>query len=248
MARYRRSGTSVFTFGGRVPAAIGAVGTAMVVATVANWITRGVAADLLAIRADWVYPGLQLWRLLTWPFVQGDPITLLFAGLMFVWTGAQLAFEWSERTLLARMVWIVLGAGLATTAFGLIWAPAQRLGYTGVWPVANALLFTWALLHPDAEMRWFFAISVTGKTVALVLVVGTVLYGLYLGGLVGIAAMVPHLSALAVSWVLLQRRARVRRPWLRARQRWYEWQARRRARHLRIVRKNGSDERGRWLN
>ncbi|HUL58405.1 MAG TPA: rhomboid family intramembrane serine protease [Anaeromyxobacteraceae bacterium] len=204
-------------------------------------------AGLLALHPASIAGRLELWRLVTWPLVQGDPISLLFVGLMLVWIGAQLSYEWSERALLARMLWIVLGAGLVTTAAGLVWAPAD-VPYAGAWPLANALLFTWAMLHPDAEMRWFFAISTSGKVVALVLAVGTVLYGVYLGGLRGIGAMVPHLSALGISWALLQRRTSVRRPWLRARQRWYEWQARRRARHLRVVRKNGSDERGRWLN
>ncbi len=90
-------------------------------------------------------------------------------------------------------------------------------------------------------------LPVTGKTVALLVVFGTILYGLAGGGLVGIGAFVPHFAALAIAYGL-SRGISTRRLRLRARDWWNERAFRRRAKHLKVVQKDGHGGPPRWMN
>ncbi len=247
MARRRlgRDFGKVFTFGGRVPASVGAILAAMVVATVASGMTGGALGAALALFPSRV-AALEVWRLATW-FLVTHPLTLLFAGFELWWVGQQLSYEWSELRFAARFLAIVLGTGILTFLVALVW-PAADAPHTGPWPVANGVFLMWALLHPGAEVRLFGAIPLTGKLMAQIVVVGTVLWGLAEGGLAGIGRYVPHLSALAISWGLLRSRGRMRRTWLGVKESWFEWQLRRRTRHLRVVKKDGIDGHGPWVN
>jgi len=231
----------LFTFGGRVPAGLGAILALGLAATVWAWLDRGLM-QLSALAPTAVQRG-EVWRLVTWPFVQDDPLTLLFGGFI-LWTfGQQLSFVWSERRLVWRFFETVLGAGLLTTLLAMFWEPAAR-PHLGIWPVANALLFAWAMIHPDRQLNIWGVLPVTGRTLALLVVFGTVLYGLASGGLSGIGFFAPHLFAIAIAWV------RSRGPgggWRRAKTWWREREARR-ARHLKVVEKGGTDERPRWMN
>ena len=134
-----------------------------------------------------------MWRIVSWPFVQDDPFTLLFGGFMLYWLGQQLAFVWSERRLLLRFFGYAAFASLATTFVALVWSPAAR-PHIGVWPVANALIVSWAMMYPDRQVNVWGVLPITGKTAALLVVGGTFLYGIAGGGIRGIGAFTPHLS------------------------------------------------------
>jgi hypothetical protein len=90
--RSRRGGEMqrLFTFGGRVPPAIGLVLVLMLAASVWGWMDHALQ------RAAALWPagivGGQVWRLVSWPFFQDDPLTLLFGGIMIYWLGNQLAY------------------------------------------------------------------------------------------------------------------------------------------------------------
>jgi membrane associated rhomboid family serine protease len=193
-------------------------------------------------------PGLilegQLWRIVTWPFFQNDPFALIFGGLMIYWLGQQLAYVWSEKRFLMRFVGYAAFASVATTLLAIVWTPARSV-HIGVWPVANALIVSWAMLYPDRQVNIWGILPITGRTAAILVVVGTLLYGLW-GGAGGIGAFAPHLFAILAAWLLS--RGKVRAPWLDAKQWWAEREQKRRARHLRVVKKDGSDDRPRWLN
>jgi hypothetical protein len=90
-------------------------------------------------------------------------------------------------------------------------------------------------------------LPLTGRTLALLVVFGTFLYGLAAGGVVGLVAFTPHFAALAIGWALSRRRLSTRRWRLQLREWWREREFKRRSRHLKVIRKNGQD-RPRWLN
>jgi membrane associated rhomboid family serine protease len=244
VARRRGDLERFFTFGDRVPPSVGLVLFLMLVASVWGWLNR----DLQAFAA--LVPALivrgQVWRLVTWPFFQEDPFTLLFGGLMIYWLGQQLAFVWSERRFLQRFFGYAVVASVATTLLAVAWSPAMGLAHIGIWPIANALIVSWAMLFPDRQVNIWGILPVTGRTLALLVVGGTLLYGVAGGGLRGITAFAPHLFAIGIAWLLS--RGKVRGPWRDARQWWAERDQKRRAKHLKVVKKDGSDDRPRWMN
>ncbi len=243
MARRGGGLPRALTFGDRVPAALGLILTLMLLASVWGWLDPELQ-HLAALSPTMILRG-QVWRLVSWPFVQTDPFTLLFGAFMLYWLGQQLSFVWSERRFLVRFFGYAAFASVATTLLALVWAPAS-VGHLGLWPVANALIVSWAMLYPDRQVNVWGVLPITGKTAAWLVVGGTFLYGIAAGGLAGIGAFTPHLFALAIAWGLS--RGRAGSPWRDAKQWWSERDAKRRARHLKVVKKDGEEDRPRWLN
>lgn len=248
MARPRRSALDLggaFTFGGRVPPGLGLLLVLVLVATVGSWVTRdqGWAALVPALLVRG-----QLWRLVSWAFVQGDPLTLLFGGFMLYSLGQQLALVWSEGRLVLTFLGLAAGASVITVLVALAW-PAADAPHLGMWPVVNGLVLCWAMLYPDRQVSIWGVLPLTGKTLALLVVFGTILYGLAGGGIVGLGAYVPHFSALALGFVLMRGGGLPTRRWkLQAREWMAEREFRKRSRHLKVVRKDGKDEPPRWMN
>jgi membrane associated rhomboid family serine protease len=245
VARPRRSGDlqRFFTFGDRVPPSVGFILVLMLAGSILGWSDPGV--QQLATLSPAAIAGGQVWRLVTWPFVQDHPFTLIFGAMMIYWIGQQLAFVWSDRRFLLRFVGYAAFASVATTLLAMAW-PAANASHIGIWPVANALLVSWAMLFPDRQVNLWGIVPLTGKTLAWLVVGGTFLYGLAGGGVRGIGVFSPHLFAIAFAWLLA--RGKVRGPWRDAKQWWGERDQKRRARHLKVVKKDGSDDRPRWMN
>ena len=142
---------SAFTFGGRIPSGLGLLLVLVLVATVAGWVTRSQGWAALV-------PGLvlrgQLWRLVSWAFVQSDPLTLLFGGFMLYSMGQQLSMVWSERRLVGAFLGLAAGATVITVLVALAWAPANQ-PHLGMWPVVNGLLISWAMLYPASDRQLY---------------------------------------------------------------------------------------------
>ena len=245
---YRRSRgpglASMLTFGGRVPVTIGFVLVAMLVASVFAWQSPGFLS--LAVFSPSGLLAGQLWRLVSWPFVQTDPFGLLFVGLMLWWLGPQLIYAWGERRFALRSLGITVGASVATTLIALVWAPANQ-PHAGAWPVVNALIVSWAMLYPDRQVNIWGILPLTGKTLALLTVFGTVLYALAGRGGGGFGAFMLHFTALAIAFAL-SRGLSPGRFFRDAQRRMQEREARRRAKHLKVIRRDGQDDQSRWMN
>jgi membrane associated rhomboid family serine protease len=236
--------SSFFTFGGRVPASVGLLLVVMLVSSVAASVDPRVL-DFSALAPELVRRG-QLWRLVTWPFVQGDVFALLFVGFMLWWLGQQLSYAWSERRFVTRFLWYTIGAGVGTTILSFVFDSAS-VAHIGAWPVALALLVAWAMLFPDSQVNIWGVLPVTGRTMALLVLGGTVLAVVMTGRLHGFGGFAPHLVAIGIAWVQ-SRGVGGRRIGWQARQWWADREMRRRAKHLKVVRKDGSGDRPRWMN
>jgi hypothetical protein len=81
---------------------------------------------------------------------------------------------------------------------------------------------------------------------AIGVVAGTVLYALF-GGRAGFGAFLPHFSAMGIAYAL-SRGIFTGGLWRRAKEGMREREARRRAKHLKVVKKNGGDDQPRWMN
>lgn len=243
MVRGRRQGFDVrriVTLGDTVPIAVGAVLVAMLVATVATMLSRPLWG-LLSLDADAILRG-QVWRLVTWVFPQGDPLTLIFAGFVLHWLGRDLAHTWSERRFVQVLFGYAAWAAAITTLVSLAWAGAGT-PYVGAWPVVNALLVGWAFSRPGAQVNLFGIVPMTARVLGWLIVGGTVLFAISAPG--GAGEYVPHLAAIALA-LIMNEGITPRRAWLRVKQRWYEAQQRRRRSHLRPVSRD--DDKPRWMN
>jgi hypothetical protein len=88
----------------------------------------------------------------------------------------------------------------------------------------------------------------TGRTFAWLILVGNVLYGLYAGGLRGLVSFTPYFATLAIAWVGARGRFPTRRWRMQWNDFWSERSFRRRAKHLKVVRKDGQAGPKQWLN
>jgi membrane associated rhomboid family serine protease len=242
MAYGRRGGLDlrrIVTLGETVPRSVGGILIGMLVVTIATMLSPRLWG-LLCLDAPSLLSG-QVWRLVTWVFPQGDPLTLIFAGFVLHWLGRDLANSWSERKFLQVFFGYAAWSAIVTAIVAAVWAGADR-PYVGAWPVVNALLVGWAFSRPGAQINLFGIVPMTGKVFAWLIVGGTVLFALSSPS--GAGEYVPHLAALVLAF-LMNAGITPRRLWLQAKQAWYEARLKRRSRHLRPVRR---DDKPNWMN
>jgi hypothetical protein len=134
-------------------------------------------------------------------------------------------------------------SGLAAVLLSLALPPLAGAAWGGPWAVLSGLLVAWGLLFPERQMLLYFALPMSGRGLVWLTVGGTLFFAAF-GGLV---AYVPHLAAqgLVLLWF---RGLSPRGAWQSVRIWLGERRLRRRAKHLRVIRKNGKGEPPRWLS
>jgi len=201
MRTARRPGQA-FTFGGRIPAAVGALVALTVVASLAGVV--GERNGLPLLRLGLFSPPAVLegeaWRLVTWVFLETQPLNLLLGCYVLWWLGRDLAFAWGERRFVAAWLGLAAGAAALTSLLSLAWPALALARYAGPWPVVDALVVAWALLFPDRQILLFFALPVSGRSLLWFTVGGTLLFAAF----GGIPPYVPHLAAEALAVTYLR--------------------------------------------
>ncbi len=204
--------SEALTFGGRVPAAVGGLVAAVLVASIAGALFPPVR-DAAFFSPALVWRG-EVWRLVSYPFLESDPLSLVIGGFMLWMFGRDLAAAWGGRRLLQAFVGLAAGAAAATSLLALAWSRLQVVAAAGPWPVIDALVVAWALRFPDRQLFYMFVLPLNGRTLVWLTVAGTVLYAVFYG----FAPYVPHLLAegLVALWL---RGPRLRLPRLPRRRR-----------------------------
>jgi len=194
----RRAGNP-FSFGGRVPAAVGG----LIAVTVAVSLAAAVGERnglplwrLLSLDPRAVWRG-EVWRLVTWVLLENEPLNLLFGGLVLWWFGRDLVDAWGERRFLATYLGVAAAAAALTCLVGLAWPEVGMARTGGFWAALDAVVVAWALVHPFRQILLFFAVPVSGQALLWITVGGTVLFALFSG----FVAFVPHLLAEGVAWL-----------------------------------------------
>jgi membrane associated rhomboid family serine protease len=243
MRSARRLGESL-TFGGRVPSVVGLLLVLVVAASIAGALLDGVRA-LTAFTPASILQG-QAWRLVTWTFVETQPIDLVFAALMIYWLGRDLSFELGERGLVLAYLGLSAGSAAATTLLSLVW-PSLLPGsaaWLGAWPVIAALSLGWGLLFPDRQILFYMVLPVTGRVLVWVTLGGTFLFILFSRS---VGAYVPHLAAEGLMALYL-RWPRGRRSSRRPRSGFFDRFRRGRFKVIHVDRDPDSGDKPRWLN
>jgi hypothetical protein len=234
----------LLTFGRRLPAAVGGLLAAIVVLSLFNALA-GQAGGGLSAQAALLPAAVaegELWRLATWTLFETSALDLVFGGLVLWWLGGDLGRAWGPRRFL--LSWLVFSAasGAGATLLALLFPSWLGSAWLGPWAVLDALVMAWGLLYQERRILLYFALPVTGRQLVWMTPAATLLFAAFSG----LRAFLPHLLAqgLVVLWF---RGLSPRGAWQRLRIWLGERRARRRARHLKVVRKSGEDP-PRWLN
>jgi len=124
----------------------------------------------------------QVWRLVTWVFLQSDPIGLVFGCLSIYWFGGPLCRAWGGRRFLLMYLAVAVGAAVITTLIGhFLWADVNADAYLGMWPLAEALIVAYAILYPNQPILIAFVLPMQGQMLILATFAGITLYAVYYG-------------------------------------------------------------------
>jgi membrane associated rhomboid family serine protease len=242
MSKVDRLG-DLFSFGGRVPPALGLLLALTGVASLLGAV--GAQTGLPLFDLSVLQPGLvwrgEVWRLLTWVLVEASPLNLIFALLMLYWFGRDLCFALGPRRFLLVYAGAALAMGAATTLLARVWPALLGTPYFGLWAVMDVLIVAWALIFPKRQMLFWFVLPMTGQILLYITLGGTLLFALYHG----LRAFVPHICG-ELMMIAYIRGISLRRIWQRYRLWTFERRARR-ARRLKIIKGNDGSP-PTWLN
>jgi membrane associated rhomboid family serine protease len=200
------------------------------------------AATLLSLRPSAVLSG-QLWRLLTWGFLDFQFADLFFGSLFLFQSSPDLARAWGSERFLAVCLGLVAASGVVTCIVALPPPFHSLMGasHLTIWPLALAVTIGWASLTPHGVVNFFFVLPIPTRQIAIFIVAATVVYGLMGGG-----GLVPALAAEGLM-VLYTRGFSPRRLWLNLRFSVLERKLRRQMSSLREVKRDATD-RPRWFH
>jgi len=185
----------------------------------------------LALLPEAIWRG-QLWRLVTWPFIQGGPLSLIFACVALHVFGSDLLRAWGRGRYVRYVAGIVLIAGIGTSLLALVLPAARSIPQLGGMVIGDALVIAWARQFPDHPVSLYFVLEVRGRALVSIIIGTTVIFAAFFG----VAWMLPELLGVAAALVHGARSAR--RRWLKLKLAW----TRRKLRVVRGGRLDDSDE------
>lgn len=157
-------------------------------ASLLSMLTAGWLAYWTELAPDRVLRG-QVWRLVTWAFVETAPMSLIFTCVSIFKFGGELAVRWGDRRLRRFMIEIIVGAAVITTVLALVF-PIHMSRSAG-WAIGDALCIAWARQYPTAIVRVYGMLELSGKRLIGLTVGVTALFAIAYGPLV----MAPELVA-----------------------------------------------------
>jgi membrane associated rhomboid family serine protease len=177
---------------------------------------------LLDLQPERVFRG-ELWRLVTWTFLELSPIGLIFACLLLAWLGRDLSSAWGHWRFVGVYLGFAAAVALATCLVALAWPAVRALSYATAWAMCDAILIAWAIHFPSRQILLYFVLPIGGRNLVILTIAGTALFALfshpvyYIPHFVAIAFMLvfARYPALDLLWMrlrlLLLRRSSSRR-------------------------------------
>lgn len=167
---------------------------------VTKWLAITIAASLFAamdggLLITWasliphrVLEG-QVWRLVTWPFVEPGPFELILTCMAIYKFGTELSVRLGERRLLRYAAEILLISGVVgVIASTITHTPMLHLGG---WAVGDLLVITWARQFPNRALSFYGMITVHGRQLVHLTLAITAVYAIY----IGVVRFMPELTA-----------------------------------------------------
>lgn len=159
-------------------------------ASLLSMMTAGWLADWTALSPDRVLHG-EVWRLVTWAFVETAPMSLIFTCISIFKFGGDLAPRWGDRRLRRFMLEIIVGAAVVTTLLALVAPGTMHLSRSAGWAIGDVLCIAWARQYPTATIRVYGMLELGGTRLIAVTVGATVIFAIAYGPF----AMAPELFA-----------------------------------------------------
>jgi len=238
-----RPSRTFLILGQRFPVASSALVAAVFVTSILGANLRSVA-ELTVLQPAAVLAG-QAWRLLTWPLVSLDALSLIFACLVLMWLGRDLCYAWGPRRYLLVGAGLSAATGALVTLLGLAFDPLARALFLGPWALVDALIVAWALLFPYRQLLVMFVLPLGGRQLIWGTIAVTAVFGL-MGGVAGLVGVLPHFLAMGLAALYLRGRG-LETLWLRLRYRFLTLRQGRRRSRFKVV--DGSDrEPPRWVH
>jgi membrane associated rhomboid family serine protease len=173
---------------------------------------------------------LQLWRLVTFPFVETEPFGLIIGLVILYFFGRFFEAEWGSAYYARFFVLSSVGAALIAVplSFLLQLAPFDEIGMgSGPDAAINAMLVAMAVTMPNSNILLGFVLPMRAKTAVYAFIGLELLFAL----MNGTAALSISLGGMAMGWVLVTGMWRPSRLMTRLRM----WQLRRKRRGLYVV-------------
>ena len=136
--------------------------TATIVLSVFAFIDGGTLARWLALQPARVWHG-EVWRLVTWIFVEVDPLSLVITCASIYKFGGELAPRWGDRRMQRYVLEIILGTAIVTCIFALAVPSAWHMWRLGGWCVGDMLVIAWARQYPFAILRVYGMLQLSGQ-------------------------------------------------------------------------------------
>lgn len=138
----------------------------------------------------------EVWRLVTWAFVEPGALSLILTCASIYKFGGELAPRWGDRRLRRFMIEILGGAAVVTALLGLVSTEVWHRGYLGGWAVCDVLVIAWARQYPDSVLVLYGMVQLSGRNLITAVIAITCTYALFAGPL----AMAPELLACAAAY------------------------------------------------
>jgi membrane associated rhomboid family serine protease len=195
---FRLSNSSVTFFGARFPAVAFLIAAGTLAASVLAAVSARMGWPfvlLMTLEPAKVWSG-QVWRLLTWPFFEMQPLSLLFACLILLFFGRDLSYQWGPARYLKVYLGFAVGTGAGVCLLAWLWPAVWQGQYLTAWPMADALIIAWATTFPSRQLLVYFVLPLGGRKLVYATFGINLLFALFNG----LALYVPHFIALGAMW------------------------------------------------
>ncbi|HEY1558408.1 MAG TPA: hypothetical protein VGF94_26470 [Kofleriaceae bacterium] len=153
----------------------------------------GWTASWLALDPSRVWHG-QVWRLVTWPWVQHGPIPLVVTCALIYKLGGDLSVRWGERRLRRFVAQVIVAAAVVACVADAL-AGGDRVWRLGGWAITDVLLIAWARQFPTQALVMYWVLVVRGRQIVRLVVAVNLLFAIFFGAV----RMMPELVACAAA-------------------------------------------------
>lgn len=174
-------------------------------ATVLFFLTErafGIGIKDLIFTVDGIL-SLELWRLVTFPFVEYDPLSLVISLVVLYFFGRFFETQWGSGAYARFYLASSVGAAIIAVPLGFVInlvAPFNEIGVAaGPDAAIDAMLVAMALMAPDSHVLFGFILPMRARTVVLAVLGMQVVFGIMSGA----AALGVTLGGMAMGYVLV---------------------------------------------
>lgn len=186
-------------------------------------------SGLLALLPGAVIEQFYLWQPISYTFIAGDPIGVIFSALILWSIGGAMEQTWGSKRLLMFAFGGTVLAGVLTVLLGFVLSPVRDGGYIGAWVMAGMLWVAYGLSIGRGQTN-FWGLPVTGNVFALIGVGFIVLRAAFSS----FYAVIPELLGAGIAFAYA-RGFSPRIFWLRFQSWRLQSQLKGRSKHLRVI-------------